>query len=486
MESRLKSWKPYFGELYRKGKMPWWYCGCLTGNEECSKERQFVGENLHTFGFEEGRSATEIPSCIFLMAAAAQEWWADLGFIACSMDVETSFWQRSNAGRSNLQGTGRRRMWHLLPGSRRWVEGGQESPPLFNMMMRGVFKPLQEKWKEERWESGWGLVMGSKKNTEMVTWFLLTTAICMLLPKEKIRKMIADTTEELRKGGVHWKEDQMEVMAWEFEGKMEMFFWRLTAESTELGRAEPLHSMEAMITKEALSVFRWWRLVGFFWMEIEFYKKNKGHTEENIKDIEKWCSLIFHTLEKDGAGTKRWWVLCTAGRAESHDLLSLRKWIRRGERIISGWQERDLPKEVMHALSGWCYSAFCDFKEKIFYKKMTRQTDQMVRDILRRADFLSRDQRSTNARLLGPRNQNKMKRRSAGFVHTNLTALWWKRSGCQRWWESCKGWESFVKAVEELSAKELWKGMRAKRHNAGTEMIDRMEKVRKKMTGKRP
>ena len=57
--------------------------------------------------------------------------------------------------------------------------------------------------------------------------------------KEKIRKMIADTTEELRKGGVHWKEDQMEVMAWEFEGKMEMFFWRLTAESTELGRLKP-------------------------------------------------------------------------------------------------------------------------------------------------------------------------------------------------------------------------------------------------------
>ena len=31
-------------------------------------------ENLHTFGFEEGRSATEIPTAIRLMAAAAQEW----------------------------------------------------------------------------------------------------------------------------------------------------------------------------------------------------------------------------------------------------------------------------------------------------------------------------------------------------------------------------------------------------------------------------
>ena len=76
--------------------------------------------------------------------------------------------------------------------------------------------------------------------------------------------------------------------------------------------------------------------------------QKQGNTEENLKDIEKWCSLVFHTLEKDGAGTKRWWVLCTA----NHDLMSLRKWIRRRERIKSGWQERDLPKEVMHALSG--------------------------------------------------------------------------------------------------------------------------------------
>ena len=30
-------------------------------------------DNLHTFGFEEGRSATEIPTAIRLMAAAAQE-----------------------------------------------------------------------------------------------------------------------------------------------------------------------------------------------------------------------------------------------------------------------------------------------------------------------------------------------------------------------------------------------------------------------------
>ena len=32
--------------------------------------------------------------------------------------------------------------------------------------------------------------------------------------------MIEDTTEELRKRGLDWKEDQMEMMAWGFEEEM--------------------------------------------------------------------------------------------------------------------------------------------------------------------------------------------------------------------------------------------------------------------------
>ena len=90
------------------------------------------------------------------------------------------------------------------------------------------------------------------------------------------------------------------------------------------------------------------------------------------------------------------------------------------------------------------------YNEKIFDKKRTKQTDQMKRSILMHANLLWRDRRSTNARLLGPRNQNKMKRRRAGVVHTNWDSLTTKWSGCQRWWDSCKGWESFVSAAEEL------------------------------------
>ena len=37
--------------------------------------------------------------------------------------------------------------------------------------------------------------------------------------KEVIKRMIIDTTEELRKRGLDWKEDQIEMMAWSFEGR---------------------------------------------------------------------------------------------------------------------------------------------------------------------------------------------------------------------------------------------------------------------------
>ena len=62
-------------------------------------------------------------------------------------------------------------------------------------------------------------------------------------------------------------------------------------------------------------------------------------------------------------------------------------------------------------------------KEKIFDKKRTKQTDQTMRYNLRHANPLWRDQRSANATLLDPRNQNKMKRRRAGVVHTHRDSL---------------------------------------------------------------
>ena len=66
-------------------------CGCLTILMEI--EMMNIGrknkgcENVPYFGFEEGRSATEIAIALGLMAAAAKDWFGELGIIARSMDV---------------------------------------------------------------------------------------------------------------------------------------------------------------------------------------------------------------------------------------------------------------------------------------------------------------------------------------------------------------------------------------------------------------
>ena len=154
-----------------------WYCGCLTILMEMEMKnvgrRDKVWENLHTFGFEEGRSATGIPTGILLMAAAAQESGADLGLVVCSVDVKQVFDNVSPASLSLImkemdiapmlagailreQIGGRYDICFQetrvsgIPFDKSTKQDGKESPSLFNVMMSGVFKPLQEKWKEER------------------------------------------------------------------------------------------------------------------------------------------------------------------------------------------------------------------------------------------------------------------------------------------------------------------------------------------------
>ena len=61
-----------------------WYCGCLTIllamelRKFEKRERDKKWCDMHTFGFEEGRHATEISIAIRLTAAAAREWCAEL------------------------------------------------------------------------------------------------------------------------------------------------------------------------------------------------------------------------------------------------------------------------------------------------------------------------------------------------------------------------------------------------------------------------
>ena len=82
-------------------------------------------------------------------------------------------------------------------------------------------------------------------------------------------------------------------------------------------------------------------------------------------------------------------------------------------------------------------------------------TDTMMRNILTHANPEWREQRSICARILDPTNQDRMKRRRAGVVHTNWHNLMTKWSGSQRWWAVSNDWKSFVKTAEDLCKRTL-------------------------------
>ena len=48
-------------------------------------------DELHTFGFEDGRSATEIATAIRLTASSAHEWGNDLSIFVASVDAKQAF-----------------------------------------------------------------------------------------------------------------------------------------------------------------------------------------------------------------------------------------------------------------------------------------------------------------------------------------------------------------------------------------------------------
>ena len=95
--------------------------------------------------------------------------------------------------------------------------------------------------------------------------------------------MIADTTEELRKRGLDWKEDQMELIAWGFERKMKIsIFIEAGVKSYTIKEVEALQAMGALITQEADSMcamsFRMMKADKALWMDLKFYE-NKGIAE---------------------------------------------------------------------------------------------------------------------------------------------------------------------------------------------------------------
>ena len=103
-----------------------------------------------------------------------------------------------------------------IPFDKSIKQGGKESPCLFNLMMRSVFRALQEEWKVLR--MGVKIRNSEVRSKEDRLSHMIFADNCYLFAesKEQMLKMIGYATEELKKRGLDWKEDQMELTSWGF------------------------------------------------------------------------------------------------------------------------------------------------------------------------------------------------------------------------------------------------------------------------------
>ena len=141
--------------------------------------------------------------------------------------------------------------------------------------------------------------------------------------------------------------------------------------------------------------------------------------------------------------------------SRNRGLMSSRKWIKRGLSLECVRANRiRMPGKRVDEGGGECIEWLMRiWREKESSTKRSKQIDQMMRNVLRHANPLERYERTVNARLLDPR----ITLRWRDQVHTNWSSLVTKWSGFQRRWKSCKGWESFVRAAEELRKRDLKK-----------------------------
>ena len=150
--------------------------------------------------------------------------------------------------------------------------------------------------------------------------------------------------------------------------------------------------------------------------------------------------LTFHTSHA---------LLSSGWESRNLDLMSSRRWAQKG--LSLEWFRVNQIRQVRQRfaeggganIEHLVLQRIWSYKEKILDKKRNKISDNMMRSILTQANPEWREQRSICARILDPKNQDKMTRRRAGVVHTNWDNLMFKWANSQRWWEASKDWESF-------------------------------------------
>ena len=97
-----------------------------------------------------------------------------------------------------------------IPFDKSIKQGGKVSLCLFNLMMKSVFRKIQKHWDEQQ------LVVKIKGSEEGRMNHMIFADNCYRFAEDKnqMLKMISDAVENLKKRGLDWKEEEMEMISW--------------------------------------------------------------------------------------------------------------------------------------------------------------------------------------------------------------------------------------------------------------------------------
>ena len=180
-------------------------------------------------------------------------------------------------------------------------QGGKESPCLFNLMMRSVFRALQDKWNMLR--MGVKMRNSEVRQKEDGVSHMIFADNCYLFAesREQIIKMIGGVTEELKKRGLDWKEDQMEQISWGFFEEMGDLHIEAGGKEYVIREVEALKAMGVLITKEADSMsamkFRVNKAAKALWMDCQCTTRESFSQNSNSRFCFCSFSLVLNFLK---------------------------------------------------------------------------------------------------------------------------------------------------------------------------------------------
>ena len=108
----------------------------------------------------------------------------------------------------------------------------------------------------------------------------------------------------------------METISWSLDRNIGDFKVEEGGKEYMIKEVDTLRTMAAEADSMSAMRFGMKKADKAMWMDMKFYKTTELRKEGNTEDAGRVCNRAFFTHAKVGAGTKKWSMPCTGGRAE--------------------------------------------------------------------------------------------------------------------------------------------------------------------------